>query len=139
MADTVTSQLIVNGPRNLVIALTNLSDGTGQSSVKVVDAQSATYAVNQQGQLIVPGVHLKLTGIDYQIGGMIVKLQWDATTPVDLYTLTGYDRADFKKFGGIPNPNTAGATGSILLTTVGQVANSTYSIVLHMIKGVPQS
>mgnify|MGYP003313126533 CR=1 FL=1 len=37
MADTVTSQTIVNGPSKLIMKFTNTSDGTGESAVKKVD------------------------------------------------------------------------------------------------------
>ena len=33
MADAVTSQTLVDGPRDLVMKFTNLSDGTGESAV----------------------------------------------------------------------------------------------------------
>lgn len=140
MADVTTSQVIANGPRNLIIKLTDVSDGTGLSGVKVVDAQSATYAVHVQGQSFVPGIHLKVKMIEYEVYAGWVRLQWDASVPVDLDILTpGTGRQDYTTFQGLPNPAPAGATGSILLTTVNWALNSAYMITLHMIKGVPQS
>ena len=38
MADAVTSQTIVDTDKRAVIKLTNISDGTGESSVKKVDS-----------------------------------------------------------------------------------------------------
>ena len=49
---------------------------------------------------------------------------------------------DFKDIGGIQNPGTAaltGSTGSIDFTTVGQTSGASYSVVMHMTKGIPQS
>ncbi|ACI52201.1 conserved hypothetical protein [Gluconacetobacter diazotrophicus PA1 5] len=134
MADVTTSQIIQNGPRNLIMKFTDVSDGTGLSAVKIVDAQSAAYAVQTQP----PGVHLKVKRIVYDVHGMVVRLQWDATEPVDLVTLSGFGHLDFKRFQGIPNPKTPGVTGSILLTTIGAAADSAFTIDLEMIKGVPQ-
>jgi hypothetical protein len=134
MADVTTSQVIANGARNLIIKLTDVSDGTGLAGVKVVDAQSQAYAVGGQ----VPGRHLKIKRIVYDVHGMVVRLQWDATVPVDLATLSGFGHLDFRRFQGLPNPQPVGATGSILLTTLGAAANSTFTIDLEMIKGVPQ-
>lgn len=141
MAVNVTSQIIENGPRWIVAAFTGISDAAvDETGIKVIDAQSPTFAVNIQGQLIVPGVHLKLREIDYECaGGWKVLVQWDATTPVDMLAL-GSDGAGIKKFdrfGGIPNPMAAGATGSILLSTLGAAVDSTYTIVMRLSKGVP--
>lgn len=134
MADVTTSQIIANGARNLIVKLTDVSDGTGLTAVKVVDAQDAAFAVGGQ----VPGVHLKVKRVAYDVHGMVVRLQWDATDPVDLVTLSGFGHLDFKRFQGIPNTKAPGATGSILLTTIGAAADSTFTIDLEMIKGVPQ-
>lgn len=134
MADVTTSQVIANGPRNLIIKLTDVSDGTGLAALTVVDAQDTAFAVDGQ----VPGVHLKVKRIVYNVAGMVVRLMWDATEPVDLATLVGFGHLDFQRFQGLPNPAAAGATGSILLTTIGAAANSAFTIDLEMIKGVPQ-
>lgn len=132
MADTVTSQIILDGPRNLVMKFTNFSDGTGEIGVKKVDAQSTGFAVN--GAL--PGIHLKVRQIFYDIRGMGVRLLWDATTPTDMVILGGFGMLDYRHFGGLPNPQGTGATGSILFTTIGALANADYNITLEMIKGV---
>lgn len=142
MADVVTSQVLLNGPRHLVMRFTNVSDGTGESGVKKVDAASATNGVVVQGQTITPGVHLKVTEVKYDIKSMGLRIQWDASSPADMLVLGGYDVLDFRDSGGIQNPGAAaltGSTGSILFTTLGAVANSSYSVVLSMTKGIPQS
>jgi hypothetical protein len=134
MADTTTTQIIANGPRNLIVKLTDVSDGTGLSAMKMVNAQDGAYAVGGQ----VPGVHLKVRRIAYDVHGMVVRLQWDATVPVDLATLSGFGHLDFRRFQGVPNPGAAGATGSILVTTIGAGSGSAFTLDLEMIKGVPQ-
>ncbi|MFW7267790.1 hypothetical protein ACMAUO_07435 [Gluconacetobacter sp. Hr-1-5] len=135
MADVTTVQVIANGPRNLVLRVTDVSDGTGLAAMKIVDAQSMAFAVGGQ----VPGVHLTVRRIAYDVHGMVARLQWEATDPVDLATLSGFGHLDFRRFQGVPNPKAAGATGSILLTTMGAGAGSAVTIVLEMIKGVPQA
>ena len=42
MADTVTSQTILDTPYRLVMKFTNVSDGTGESAVKKVDVSAFT-------------------------------------------------------------------------------------------------
>lgn len=40
MADAVTSQTIVDGGKNLVLKITNISDGTGETEVAKVDVSA---------------------------------------------------------------------------------------------------
>lgn len=131
MADTVTSQTIANGPRNLIIRLTNFSDGTGESAVVKVNAASTTFA----NQGVVPGIHLKVARIVYAVTGGTVRVQWVATTNTDLWDLSGFGTYDFIS-APLPNPNNSGATGSIAFTTSGFVAGSSYTIDLEMFKGM---
>lgn len=128
MADVTTSQAY-DGARNYQIKLTNESDGTGQSGVKVVDVTTMTPN---------PGAHIKLRHVRYSITGMTVRLIWGGTPNKDLVILTpGTDELDFSKnyAGGWPDNATAG-TGDILLTTIGAINGSSYTLELEFIKGV---
>ena len=40
MADTVTTQTIIDGERNCIMKFTNVSDGTGESAVAKVDVSA---------------------------------------------------------------------------------------------------
>lgn len=141
MADTVTTTIINNGPRNIVVAFTNVSDGTGEAGVLKLNATSTgPYGVLVQGQTFYPGIHLKIREIDYDVKGMLLRMQWVATTPVDIFPLGGFGRLKFQQFAGlIVPPGVAGITGSIQFTTQGQMPNSSYSIVLRCTKNVPVS
>lgn len=146
MADAVTSQLIENGPRRVVYKFTNVSDGTGESAVTKVNATSTgPLGVVVQGQTFYPGVHLKLVDLVYDVRTMAVRIQWEASSNVDIWIASGQGAGPFMfldsrgGFSGVPNPNTAGATGSIQFTTIGAVANASYSIVMTLIKGIPQT
>lgn len=145
MADKVTSQVLENGPVRLVMKFTDLSDGTGESAVKKVDAQSLVFGVVNGGVTFVPGTTLVVVGIIWNVVGMTLRMQWEATADVELVDLGGYGQWDFRDqragFGGLANPMTAGSTGSILFTTAGQSNGSSYSVILEMIRGmqVPQS
>ena len=142
MADAVTSQVLINNQRNLIMKFTNVSDGTGESAVTKVDATSATYAVSFGGATsIPPGVNLRVTRVAYDItSGMKLRIQWNATSNVDMLVLAqpGSEFL-FGDFGGLISPAVAGATGSIQFTTVGAALNSTYTVILWMTKGIPQS
>ena len=141
MADLVTSQTLEEGPRNLVMRFTNLSDGTGENGVVKVNA-TAAHGVTIAGNTIYPGVHLKVIGIDYDCKGMGLRIQWVASTNQDILICENADHQDYKRFGGIANPGVvalAGSTGSIAFTTINAAAGASYSVVLRMTKGIPQS
>jgi hypothetical protein len=122
MADAVSTQVILNGSRNLVVKLTNTSDGTGEAAVKKVDA-------SDQGASF-----LTIEKIHYSVAGMVARLLWDATTDVTIVDLQGDGCLNACDFGGLPNNAGAGVTGDILLTTVGHTAGDSYSIILEMKK-----
>lgn len=123
MADAVTTQVLINGERNVVIKLTNISDGTGEAAVTKVAA--ATY-----------GTGLAIQRIHYSTFGMGVQILWDATADVlAWYVPADSDGTfDFTRFAGISNNGGAGVTGNIQFTTVGHTANDVYSIILEMTK-----
>lgn len=132
MADAVNTQTIENGPRNLVMKFTNVSDGTGESAVVKVDASTFTPALTTS---------LKVRRIEYNITGGAVRMLWDATTDVTFAYLTGYGNLDLTDTQGIVNNAGAGVTGDILFTTSGFIAAgasnpaSGYTITLFMVKG----
>jgi len=123
MADTVTSQTIISGPRNYIMKFTNESDGTGESGVVKVTASNSS-------------LHLKIARVVFAINSGAVRIQWNATTPTDALILAGFGTFDFQYFGGLPNPANSGADGAIKFSTVGFASASSYDITLEMIKAV---
>jgi hypothetical protein len=145
MADTVTTQILENGNRLAVYKFTNVSDGTGETAVVKVDATSAgPLGVKVQGQTFYPGIHLKVAEIKYSVFSMGLRIQWVATTAVDMLVLQATDHWELLNnrmgFGGLYVPaGTTGATGSIQFTTVGAAVGSGYTIIMTVTKGAPQS
>ena len=139
MADVVTTSIQQNGWQNYVVNFTNLSDSTGESGVTKVNATSAgNLGVLKGGQTFYPGIHLPIRKVIYSIRGMGLRIQWDATADQDALILgEGTDEQDFMNISGLRVPNgLAGATGSILFTTVAAAANSSYSVTLHCRKNI---
>lgn len=138
MADTVATQILQNGPRNIVVKFTNFSDGTGESLVKKIDATSTgPYGVSVKGQTFYPGIHLSLYEIHYSIDSMALRLQWEASSNADLAILApNPGNMKFVKYGGLTVPVVAGATGSVLFTTEGAVINASYTVIMHFKKNV---
>jgi len=136
MADAVTSQTLADGDRIAVMKFTNLSDGTGESSVKKVDISAL--AANSAGET---PARATIEQIWYDIGGMRVALEWNATTNVVAAVLGGSAAAgnvsghmDFRSFGGIKNTEASGVDGDIDLTTSGHTNLDHYTVVLQLRK-----
>jgi len=136
MADAVTSQTLADGDRIAVMKFTNLSDGTGESSVKKVDISAL--AASNAG--LTPA-RATIEQIWYDIGGMRVALEWNATTNVVAAVLGGSAAAgnvsghmDFRSFGGIKNTEASGVDGDIDLTTSGHTNLDHYTVVLQLRK-----
>lgn len=128
MADSVSTQVILDDARNYVAKFTNVSDGTGETNVVKITG-SAVNIGNPNG-------HWKLWGLNYDIRTMAVRIIWGGGTPADLLVLGGFANThDFSKWGGITN-NAGTPNGNILFTTIGAASNSTYSIILWLKKGI---
>jgi hypothetical protein len=126
MADTVTTQILFDGSRHAVLKFTNVSDGTGESSVLKADVSALTGSPTD----------LKIERIWFMTAGMAVNVFFDATTDV-LAAVLPSDVSDtllFDEFGGIQNNAGAGKTGNILFSTVGASAGDSYSIILQVAK-----
>ena len=136
MADAVTSQTLADGDRIAVMKFTNISDGNGESSVEKVDVSAL--AANSAGE------ECALASIEqiwYDVGGMRVALEWNATTNVVAAVVGGSAAAgnvsghmDFRSFGGVKNTLASGYNGDIDLTTHGHTAHDHYTIVLQLRK-----
>ena len=136
MADAVASQTLSDGDNIAVVKFTNLSDGNGEASVKKVDVSAL--ANNSAGAAC---AHATINQIWYDIGGMRVALEWNATTNVVAAVVGGSAAAgnvsghmDFRSFGGIKNTLASGYNGDIDLTTHGHTAHDHYTVVLQLRK-----
>ena len=136
MADAVTSQTLVDTTKRAVIKLTNLSDGNGESSVKKVAVSALTS--HSDGTAC---SRVTIDQIWYDIGGMRVALEWNASSNVVAIVLGGSAAAgnvqghmDFRSFGGIKNNAGGGINGDIDLTTNGHTNLDHYTIVLELRK-----
>ena len=126
MADAVTSQILHEGPRNVVMKFTSISDGTGESAAQKVDVSA----------FAIPASGVKIERIDFFTSGMGVDILWDAAANVVAFSIPqdqwgSYNMVDF---GGIPNNSGAGSTGDILFTTNMQQDGDRYTIILHLVR-----
>lgn len=127
MVNTVTTQKVIDGERNVVTKTTILGDGSGEETVtQLLDVSTFSGA---------PGT-VKIIRIQAYLTGFSVSLLWDATTDVTIIELPADDdiNQDFKVFGGLINNSGTGKTGDIMFTTVGLGAADTGTIVIEMQK-----
>jgi hypothetical protein len=128
MADVVTSQTVFDGDRVAIMKFTNVSDGTGETSVTKVTASSLN--PNQFG-LACNGVSLEK--IHVSVNGMSVNIIWGGTPDLSAFIAApGTYTFDFSHLALPDNATTA--TGNIKFTTIGAAASKTYTIVLQMVK-----
>ena len=137
MADAVTSQIIGDNvsAKNILVKLTNISDGTGESAVAKVDV--STLAKSRNGDAC---SRVNIEEIYYDIFGMRVDLLWNASSNVickvlgsnGTHTSSGY--MDFRDFGGLTNNAGSGVNGDLLLTTTGHTSGDHYTIILKLSK-----
>jgi hypothetical protein len=133
MADTVTSTTILDGDKDFIVQLTNVSDGTGESAVAKVDVSSLT--ARKSDGAACTGV--KLSKVYYSILGFTkIGLFWKATANTLCMELnpSADGILDFSPFGGLQNTAGSGKNGDIVLTTTGHSSGDTYLIILHCIK-----
>ena len=132
MTDTVTSQKLADGDRNVIYHFTNISDGTGESGVTKVDV-SGLNANTKNGAAC---AYVSIESITFSCSGMGVQILEDATADVLVAALPPDTSGAFyyDEFGGIVNSKAAGYNGDILFTTVGALSGDTYSITMKMRK-----
>lgn len=134
MANFTNIQILVDGPRNVVVKLDGILDTADITSTVVVDPALLS-ALDNNGTL---PTRLVLDKVSYNVEtGLAVNLYWDATTPLLISSLvTSGDDLEFKEFGGLYNNAGAGVTGKITYTTQGWSSGTilSFNVILEMRK-----
>jgi choline dehydrogenase-like flavoprotein len=128
MADAVSTQVLKDHASAWAVKLTNISDGTGETNVVKVSANSLI-ASNGDGST----QRLSITKLFWNVSANRVNLLWRGTTNTLITTLTGTGSWNLVGEGSMPLTNNAGAgaNGDILLTTSGFVNGSAYTIIME--------
>lgn len=129
MADAVDTITMLNSGTYLAVRLLSKSDGTGESGVVKVDKSTFT---DEDGNEPAAMDILHCSGIVF--GANHVTLNWDHSTDDEALILSGSFFFDFRDWGPLKDPKSAGTTGDILLTTSGMAANGGYCINLLLQK-----
>jgi hypothetical protein len=104
-----------------------ISDGTQETNKIVYTMATDGPAIATKGSINRISCTGKITGT--------VRIEWKQTTNSPIATLTGYDtELDFSEFGGIKNPGATGATGDIVITTIGLASADEFTLFLDIIQ-----
>jgi|TARA_Y100000816_G_scaffold185951_1_gene134984 hypothetical protein len=128
MADTVTTQTIADTSGvKFVAKLTNLSDGSGETLVKKIDASELTF-MSEDGNRSIARVYYSINTSDRKSG---VEILWDGATNATALFLSGQGFMDFRTDGNsIPN-NATTPTGDVLLSTKNFASGDNYTIIVE--------
>ena len=128
MADTVTTQTIADTSGvKFVAKLTNLSDGSGETLVKKIDASELTF-MSEDGNRTIARVYYSINTSDRKSG---VEILWDGETNATALFLSGQGFMDFRTDGNsIPN-NASTPTGDVLLSTKNFANGDNYTIIVE--------
>ena len=128
MADTVTTQTIADTSGvKFVAKLTNLSDGSGETLVKKIDASELTF-MSEDGNRSIARVYYSINTSDRKSG---VEILWDGATNATALFLSGQGFMDLRTDGNsIPN-NATTPTGDVLLSTKNFASGDNYTIIVE--------
>lgn len=132
MADTVAVRTVGQTANHIVVHLTSISDGTGESAVAKVDKSTLVASDGAEP------ASLDIESIQWNCDGMAARLLWDHDTDDLAIVMSGNGSIDFtgSNLDLVPaacrlkDPRSAGGTGDVLLTTTGHTSGDTYNITI---------
>jgi len=124
MVDTVTSQVLMDGPKYYKAKFTNSSDGTGETAVQKIDFS----------ELFGSPVRASIQEIEYSTYGMGVNILWDATTDVLIHAIPQDAQGSIKNIPAVWPDDVAGNTSDVLFTTLAAASGDSYSITITLRK-----
>jgi|TARA_B100001059_G_C17634466_1_gene476105 hypothetical protein len=128
MADTVTTQTLTDTSGvKFVVKLTNISDGTGETLVKKVDASELTFMTEDGNR--------KIAKIWYSVNTSnsksAVELVWDGDTNSTAMVLGGNGYWDLRTSGNEVTNSATTPNGDLLLTTKNFANGDNYTLIIE--------
>ena len=128
MADTVSTQLLSDTTGvKYVVKLTNISDGSGESLVKKIDASETTFMTEDASRKIAK-VWFSVNATNKKA---CVELIWDGETNATGVLLSGQGYWDLRTAGNEIVNNATTPTGDVLLSTHDFVVGDNYTIIVE--------
>ena len=128
MADIVSTQVIADTSGVKYVAkMTNISDGSGESLVKKIDASTSTFMTEDGNR--------KIAKIWWSVNttksNASVELVWDGATNATGILLNGQGYWDLRTAGNEIINNATTSTGDVLLSTRDFVVGDNYTILVE--------
>lgn len=131
MANSLTTQTIISGPRNYVVHVFITGDGSGDYTNQSLITVSG---LSGNGLSSAP-VAVRLEQYTADLSNFSANLSWDASTPVPFVDfINGLSIGDYTDISGIPNNSGAGKTGNVVISTKGLDATGKGHLTLEWIK-----
>tara|TARA_B110000285_G_C14970771_1_gene536428 strand:+ start:417 stop:809 length:393 start_codon:yes stop_codon:yes gene_type:complete len=128
MADIITTQTIADTSGvKYVTKLTNLSDGTGETLVKKVDASELTF-MTEDGNRKISKIWYSINTNSNKSG---IELVWDGVTNATALLLSGNGYWDLRTAGNEITNNSTTPTGDVLLSTKNFITGDNYTIIIE--------
>lgn len=134
MANVTSTQILLDGPRNVTVKCEGILDSGDLAAQTLLDP-ATLQGIDFSGT--VKAAKLWVKKVQYSIeDGLAVNLLWDATVPVRIAEYTGRDHQCYEHFGGLWNNAGAGVNGKILISTQGASAGPvlSFTIVVDCVK-----
>jgi hypothetical protein len=126
MPNVTATQILLDGDKHVVVLCTGILDTSNVSATVVIDVSA----------LGPPATDLLIDYIYWSASAQLqVLLSWEAATDDLAAALVGSAHHDYKCFGGLKNPRSAGWNGDLVLSTQGWASGiQTYSVIIHASK-----
>lgn len=128
MADTVSTQVLSDTTGvKYVVKMTNISDGSGESLVKKIDASTTTF-MTENAERKIAKIWFSVNAISKKA---CVELVWDGVTNATGVLLSGQGYWDLRTAGNSIGNNATTPTGDVLLSTHDFVPGDNYTILVE--------
>jgi hypothetical protein len=126
MANSVTTQVLEDGDKNVVVNVVGLLDTSDYAAATLLDPATLTTRIP-------PANRLAFVKAEFAVEDTLtVNLLWDATADVLFQTMMGRGELDWRSVGGIPNNAGAGVTGIVNLSTQGWSGGAILAFTLRL-------
>jgi hypothetical protein len=130
MANSFTTQILTDGPRNVTVKCEGVLDTSDLANSTVLDP-ALLWGIDNTG--LIKASHLQIKEVMYNVEDLLeVRLFWDATTPKRIEAFTGRGKFNYDRVGRLTDNSGAGSTGKILVATEGWSAGKILSFAFTM-------
>jgi hypothetical protein len=121
------TEVVFSGKNIRIVNVTGFFDSADETDTVVID-KSALVGPDgtEPGSIKVEEITWTVNGFNY------VLLEWEHTTDDQIGYYQGSGYLNYLPFGGKNDPETAGGTGDIVLTTNGGVAGGSYTMLIAL-------